>query len=81
MRACGSNLRVIVGSLGHVSSAYATMSEVHPAGLRAMDREDAAPDAVRKARVEEALRDPRPSAPLDEAFAGLRAYAAAQRGA
>lgn len=52
---------------------YASVSEVVRAGLRALEREEQALDAVLRARVEEALADPAPSIPQDEVFAALRA--------
>lgn len=55
------------------SGRYASMSEVVRAGLRALDREEAALDALIKAKVEEALADPRPPVPMNEAFARIRA--------
>lgn len=63
------------------SGAYASMSEVLRAGLRALDREEAVLDAVLKARVEEALNDPRPPVPIDAAFAELRRHARTRRAA
>ena len=58
----------------HVASGrYASMSEVVRAGLRALDREEAALDALIKAKVEEAMADPRPSIPMDDVFAELKA--------
>ena len=57
------------------SGRFSSMSEVLRAGLRALDREEAALDALLKAKVEEALADPRPFVPMDEAFARLRAMA------
>ncbi|UIJ74220.1 type II toxin-antitoxin system ParD family antitoxin [Aurantimonas sp. HBX-1] len=42
------------------------------AGLRALDRETAARDAVMKAGIEEALGDPRPSVPAPDVFDRLR---------
>lgn len=54
------------------SGDYASASEVIRAGLRALDREDEALDAVMKQRVREALDDPRPDVPADEVFARLR---------
>lgn len=55
------------------SGRYASMSEVVRAGLRALDREEAALDALIKAKVEEALADPRPPVPINEAFTRIRA--------
>ena len=60
------------------SGAFASVSEVVRAGLRALDREEAALDALLKARVEEALADPRPSIPQEDVFVGLRAHHAAR---
>ena len=56
------------------SGAYASASEVIRAGLRALDREEAAIDAVLRRKVQEALDDPRPSLPADQVFADLRAH-------
>jgi antitoxin ParD1/3/4 len=53
---------------------YASLSEVVRAGLRALEREEQALDAVLKARVEAALADPAPSLAQDEVFAALRAH-------
>lgn len=55
------------------SGDYASVSEVVRAGLRALDREEAALDAVLRQRVQEALADPRPALPAEEVFATLRA--------
>lgn len=60
--------------LGH----YASLSEVVRAGLRALEREERALDAVLKARVEEALADPAPSIDHAEVAAQLRARHAAR---
>lgn len=58
----------------HLSSGrYASMSEVMRAGLRALDREEAVLDGLVRARVEEALADPRPTLSLKDAFAQVRA--------
>lgn len=56
------------------SGAYASVSEVLRAGLRALDREEAAIDAVLRQKVQEALDDPRPSIPADQVFAELREH-------
>ncbi len=55
------------------SGSYASISEVVRDGLRALDREDAMFDAMLKAKVEEALADPRPDIPAEEVFASLAA--------
>lgn len=62
------------------SGRYSSASEVVRAGLRALEREEEALDALLKARVEEALADPAPSIPQDEVFASLRARHAARTG-
>ncbi|MCJ2088730.1 type II toxin-antitoxin system ParD family antitoxin [Methylobacterium sp. E-005] len=56
------------------SGGYASVSEVIRAGLRALDREEAALDAVLRQRVQEALDDPRPTIPAEQVFADLRAH-------
>jgi antitoxin ParD1/3/4 len=53
---------------------YASMSEVVRAGLRALEREEEAFDAILKAKVEKALADPAPSIPHEDVFAELKAY-------
>lgn len=55
------------------SGAYASVSEVVRAGLRALEREEAVIDAVLRERVREALDDPSPAIPADQVFAELRA--------
>lgn len=52
---------------------YGSASEVLRAALRALDREDAMLDAVMRAKVAEALADPRPAVPADAVFARLAA--------
>lgn len=61
------------------SGSYGSLSEVVRAGLRALGREEAALDAVLKARVEEALADLAPSIPQAEVFADLAAHHARRR--
>ncbi len=68
------------------SGRYATASEVMRSALRALDREEAALDEVLRKRVEQAMRDPRPSVPAATVFNRLRArhakrLRAAKRGA
>jgi antitoxin ParD1/3/4 len=53
------------------SGDYASVSEVVRAGLRALEREESAIDEILKAKVQEALNDPRPPIPADEAFAEI----------
>ena len=53
---------------------YASISEVMRAGLRALEREEAALDSILRERVRAALADPSPSLPQDAVFAALRAY-------
>ncbi len=55
------------------SGAYDSASEVVRAGLEALAREERAFNAVLKAKVEEALADPRPAIPMEEVFVRLRA--------
>lgn len=76
---------VTLGELGERAEArvrsgdYASMSEVLRAGLRALEREEAAFDALLKARVEEALAEPEPPMSLEDAFAEVRRHAKAWR--
>lgn len=55
------------------SGAYESASEVVRAALRALDREEAALDEILRAKVQEAIDDPRPSIPADQVFADLKA--------
>lgn len=68
------------------SGDYESASEVVRAALRALEREEAAIDEILRAKVQEAIDDPRPSIPADHVFAELRAFhassgRAAKRGA
>ena len=56
------------------SGAYASVSEVLRAGLRALEREEATLEAALRQRVQEALDDLCPLIPADEVFAELRAH-------
>ncbi len=59
---------------------YESASEVVRAGLRALERERQALDALMRQKVREALDDPRPSIPAEDVFARLRARHAARFG-
>ena len=64
------------------SGAYSSASEVVRAGLRALDREDAALDDFLREKIRESLDDPRPSIPADEVFERLeRKHAARMKAA
>lgn len=54
------------------SGEYGSPSDVVRAGLEALAREERAFEAELKAKVEEALADPRPSIPAAEVFTRLR---------
>jgi antitoxin ParD1/3/4 len=56
------------------SGAYASASEVMRAAVRALDREEAALDDWLRRRIDEALADPRPTAPARDVFARLRRH-------
>ncbi len=60
------------------SGAYASASEVIRAGVRALDREDAALNEWMRQRVEEAFADARPDVPAREVFRRLREHHAEQ---
>ena len=55
---------------------YASTSEVLRAGLRALDREEAALDDWMRLKVQEAFEDTRPRLSRADAFADVRAHAA-----
>ena len=54
------------------SGAYASVSEVVRAAVRALDREESALDDWLRRGVDEALADPRPNVPARKVFARLR---------
>jgi len=56
------------------SGAYASVSEVVRAALRALEREEAALDDWLRQRVDEAFADPRPNVPARAVFKRLRAH-------
>jgi antitoxin ParD1/3/4 len=55
------------------SGSYASADEVIRAGLLALEREEAATDQWLTRLAQEALDDPRPSIPAEEAFRQIRA--------
>ena len=55
------------------SGEFGSVGEVVEEGLRALDREQAAYDEYVRKKVAEAMADPRPAVPLEEAMARLRA--------
>ncbi|HJE24341.1 MAG TPA: type II toxin-antitoxin system ParD family antitoxin [Methylorubrum populi] len=56
------------------SGGYASVSEVVRAGLRALEREEAAVENALARKVQEALDDPGQPLPADQVFAELRAH-------
>ncbi len=77
-------ITVTLGDLhAHVASrvksgAYASVSEVMRAAVRALDREESAINDWLRQQVDESLADPRPSVPARTVFARLRKHHAAQ---
>lgn len=53
------------------SGAYNSASEVIRAGLRALDREEEALNAILREKIREALDEPGPDLPADEVFERL----------
>ena len=60
------------------SGAYASVSEVMRAALRALDREEATVNDWLRRRVDEAFADPRSNLPAGDVFKRLRKHHAAQ---
>ena len=58
---------------------YESASEVMRAGLRALERERKALDDLMRQKVQDALDDPRPYVPIDEAFRRVREHMAARK--
>lgn len=50
------------------SGRYSSASEILRAALRALDREDAALEEIMRAKIVEALADPRPTVTMEEVF-------------
>lgn len=55
------------------SGEYESATEVIRAGLEALEREERDFETMLKAKVQEAIADTRPSIPMEEVFAKLRA--------
>ncbi len=60
------------------SGTYSSASEVVRAGLRALQREEAALNEIMRQKIQEALEDPRPDVPIEEAFDRLERKHAAR---
>lgn len=58
---------------------YESASEVVRAALYALERERKALDELMRRKIQEALDDPRPSVPIDEAFRRVREHIAARK--
>jgi antitoxin ParD1/3/4 len=54
------------------SGAYNSVSEVVRAGLRALQREEAALDEIMRRRIQESLDDPQPDVSAEDVFERLR---------
>ena len=64
----------------HVDNGrFESIDEVVRASLEALAREEEAFDAMLREKIDEALNDPRPPMPIEEAFAELRRRAAERR--
>jgi antitoxin ParD1/3/4 len=70
---------VTLGGMGNrarewiAEGRFASMSEVVREGLKALEREQEVLNAYYRARVEEAINDPRPYVPAREAFERISA--------
>jgi antitoxin ParD1/3/4 len=62
------------------SGRFASMSELMREGLRALDRQEAMLDELYRAKLAEALADPRPTSSAEETFAEVRSAAKERRG-
>lgn len=54
------------------AGTYESASEVVRAGLRALEREEVALNEIMRAKIHEAINDPRPDIPAADVFARLR---------
>lgn len=60
------------------SGAYASVSEVMRAAVRALDREESAINDWLREQIAESFADPRPNIPANEVFKSLRKHHAEQ---
>lgn len=60
------------------SGDYESASEAVRAAIRALEREKVASDDIMRAKIRDAVDDPRPSVPAAKVFADLRAMHAEQ---